>query len=118
MERLTKRKPNGKVVYAPLNAGECVDVVDLCNIWGDRLAAYEDIGLDPEEIKAALDDAAREFAEYDQIGPKGYLRELVQAEKDGRLVVPCKVGDTVHCLNRWCDGTKGDCSSATQAVWR
>lgn len=46
----------------------------------DRLAAIEDI----------LGD------EYDL----DHLRELVQAEKDGRLVVmPCKVGDTVYTLS-------------------
>ena len=34
--------------------------------------------------------------EYIKIGTTDHLRELAQAEKDGRLVVlPCKVGDTV-----------------------
>ncbi len=62
----------------------------------DRLAAYEDTGLEPEEIKIALDGATREFMAYDDLGPIDHLRELVQAEQDGRLVVlPCKVGDTV-----------------------
>lgn len=41
MERLTRRI-NGKVSYAPLRDGECVDIVDLCDVWGERLAAYED----------------------------------------------------------------------------
>lgn len=100
MKRLTKRKPNGKVAYALLNSGECVDVVDLCNIWGGRLAAYEDTGLEPEEIKELctddVADIAKIFRKMIESGEIDHLLELVQAEKDGRLVVlPCKVGDTV-----------------------
>lgn len=35
--------------------------------------------------------------EYQSVGSVEHFRELVQAEKDGRLVVlPCKVGDTVY----------------------
>ena len=69
----------------------------------DRLAAYEDTGLEPEEIKLLLDD----------------LDEYRKYEAEGRLVVlPCKVGDTVFyafenedvfCGNVYaistCDGT-------------
>lgn len=57
MERLTKRTSNGKVGYALLGPGECVDVIDLLHVWGDRLAAYEDTGLEPvegEEKRAIL----------------------------------------------------------------
>lgn len=53
----------------------------------DRLASYEDTGLEPEEIKAALERAQREFEEYDEMAPKGRLRELVQADREGRCVV-------------------------------
>lgn len=57
----------------------------------DRLAAYEDTGMEPEEIKAvskALDGI-----------PFGRFREIVEAERDGRLVVlPCKVGTPVYVL--------------------
>ena len=61
-----------------------------------RLAAYEDTGLEPEEIKEALEGARREFEEYDDMAPKGRLRELAQADREGRCVVlPCKKGDTV-----------------------
>lgn len=75
MERLTKRI-NGKAAFYECNStcGTCEGV--LCGsvfLMADRLAAYEDTGLDPERVA-----------------------ELAQAEKDGRLVVlPCKVGDTV-----------------------
>lgn len=53
-----------------------------------RLAAYEDIGLEPEEIDSKFIHSV--------IEENRCLNELAQAEKDGRLVVlPCKVGDTV-----------------------
>ena len=63
----------------------------------DRLAAYEETGLEPEQIRTVLDDAAREFAEYDAMAPKERLRELAQADREGRCVVlPCKVGDKLY----------------------
>ena len=48
----------------------------------DRLAAYEETGLEPEQIRTVLDDAAREFAEYDAMAPKERLRELAQADRE------------------------------------
>ena len=63
----------------------------------NRLAAYEDTGLEPEEIK--VHEAAKYNAGYyhgdedrcrwieKELGPIDHLRDLLQAEKDGRLVV-------------------------------
>lgn len=64
----------------------------------DRLAAYEDTGLTPEEITKAMDDCANTAAENQWVlGLLEELGELLQAKKDGRLVVlPCKFGDTVY----------------------
>lgn len=70
-----------------------------------RLAAYEDTGLEPEEVDRILDAYGRgmtlrtENTERLQ-AIKGIaverLREIAEAERGGRLVVPpCKVGDTV-----------------------
>ena len=40
------------------------------------------------------------------------LAAYEDAEEQGRLVMlPCKVGDTVYSLERFCDGSRGDCSS-------
>ena len=62
----------------------------------DRLAAYEETGLESEQIRTVLDDAAREFAEYDAMAPKDRLRELAQADREGRCVVmPCQPGDKI-----------------------
>ena len=64
-----------------------------------RLAAYEDSGCEPEEVlpKDKADEIAlklmriadlESFCSYDR------LRELAEADKDGRLVVlPCRKGD-------------------------
>ena len=61
----------------------------------NRLAEYEDIGLEPEKIvflKNVVDDAFSDKPEFTE-----HIRELLWAEKDGRLVVlPCKVGDTIY----------------------
>ena len=70
---------------------EYVPIIDALN----RLAEYEDIGLEPEKIvflKNVADDA---FS--DKPGFTEHIRELLRAEKDGRLVIlPCKVGDTIY----------------------
>ena len=71
----------------------------------NRLAAYEDTGLEPQDIISAVDMAKiacalHELNAYKDIGPIDHIRDLLQAEQDGRLVVlPCKVGDHV-----WADG--------------
>lgn len=63
-----------------------------------RLAAYEDTGLKPEDMKRAFnEDAVLKLAGQALGMSPDRLRELAYAEKDGRLVVlPCKVGDTVY----------------------
>ena len=70
----------------------------------DRLAAYEDTGLYPESVEALklsmMGKEISEITEFDGL-PIDRIRELAEADKDGRVVVlPCKVGDTV-----WIVGT-------------
>lgn len=56
--------------------------------WVDRLAAYEETGLDPEDMKKAFnEDATLKLAGQILGVTPGRLRELAQAEKEGRLVV-------------------------------
>ena len=57
-----------------------------------RLAAYEDTGLKPEDMKRAFnEDAVLKLAGQALGMSPDRLRELAYAEKDGRLVVlPCK----------------------------
>lgn len=55
-------------------------------------AAYEDTGLEPEQCENAK--AIIESAFSDDTSKAERIRELLKADKDGRLVVlPCKVGD-------------------------
>lgn len=63
----------------------------------DRLVAYEDTGLTPEEIKAPFTEDTMINLAAQALGVEpSRLRELAEADKDGRVVVlPCKVGDTV-----------------------
>lgn len=69
-----------------------------------RLAAYEDTELYPEEVlpKDKADDIALKLmrlADLESLCSYTRLRELAEADRDGRLVVlPCKVGDTVYRL--------------------
>ncbi len=70
-----------------------------------RLAAYEDTGLEPCDYSAighALEKADRAQSDLTEmirlVGGIGLdrLRELAQADREGRCVVlPCKKGDTV-----------------------
>ena len=68
----------------------------------DRLAAYEDSACAPEEVlpKDKADEIALKLmrlADLESLCNYTRLRELAEADKDGRLVVlPCKVGDTVY----------------------
>lgn len=83
----------------------------------DRLAAYEETGLEPEEIMEAVKlfsgtnvDVPKEIigwvkratwhckrlAELTRLVSFDRLRQLAEAEKEGRLVVlPCSIGDPV-----------------------
>ena len=70
----------------------------------DRLAAYEDTGLEPEAVETVkLALAAKHMVDLETLNntPISRLVELAEADKDGRCVVlPCKVGDTVWRIVR------------------
>lgn len=104
MDRLTKRQAFtvGGVIYAkcehcqdkrPECFGEQCPVPDEALI---SLAAYEDTGLEPEEIKQMCALARLNSNIFDNdFG--NHIAELIVAEQDGRLLVlPCKVGGTVY----------------------
>lgn len=68
--------------------------------WVERLAAYEETGLEPEAVEhlklASMGKAIAEIKEFEGV-PIDRLRELAQAKKKGRLVVlPCDVGDKLY----------------------
>lgn len=105
MERLTKRIEGGQAVFHECHGtcGTCDGANCYCiGPMVDRLAAYEDTGLEPQDIISAVDMAKiacalHELNAYKDIGPIDHIRDLLQAEHDGRLVVlPCKVGDSIY----------------------
>ena len=70
---------------------DCLFETAVC----DRLAAYEDTGLTPEEIKAPFTEDAMINLAAQALGVEpSRIRELAEADKDGRVVVlPCRQGD-------------------------
>lgn len=66
----------------------------------ERLAAYEDTGLEPEAVETVkLALAAKHMVDLETLNntPISRLVELSEADKDGRVIVqPCKVGDILY----------------------
>lgn len=86
MERLTEYEVVGGHVHA-VPTGD----VDQAMM---RLAAYEDSGFTPAEIKSLYAEWDVMMSVLNSIGGYDRLRELAEADNGGRLVVlPCKVGD-------------------------
>ena len=106
MERLTRRSDTGHAYYPrcfedPCNGNgckfkDCLFDERTC----ERLAAYEDTGLTPERCaEFARADAEGRYIVMRDAEQEGVarLRELAEADKDGRVVVPpCKVGDRLY----------------------
>ena len=106
MERLTEKHYLAEDHYMKCSEDcnvdmDCVDCPAFDKLI-ERLAAYEDIGLTPEEIKAPFTEDAMINLAAQALGVEpSSLRELAEADKDGRVVVlPCKVGDTVWRIIR------------------
>lgn len=110
MERLTKwnGSSNQHAYYPrcfeePCNGGGCkIKDCPFETAVCERLAAYEDTGLTPKEIKATLTEPLFLRVAAKALGVEAdRLRELAEADKAGRCVVlPCKVGDTVYTIER------------------
>ena len=95
MERLTAR--DGEFVKWK---GRPLDMMGAADIYtmAERLAAYEDTGLTPEEIKAPFTEDTMINLAAQALGVEpSRIRELAEADKAGRCVVlPCKVGDKLY----------------------
>ena len=110
MERLTRRI-NGVVVYVgaknPYSTGQIPCEVEPAGVreMMARLAAYEDTRLEPEEVlpKDKADEIALKLmrlADLESTCSYARLRELAEADKDGRLVVlPCEVGTATYYIH-------------------
>lgn len=115
MERLTKYLASGAADYnypaGCYSGNDCNDRVAKSayrQTCVERLAAYEETGLTPEESKrmsnilmdVGIDyNCSWEYVKNWLLDDR--LRELAEADKDGRLVVlPCKVGDTIYHISK------------------
>lgn len=107
MERLTKRRIDDGEAYlacVELRKDECDGQCTICWRAGDavdRLAAYEDTGFSPEEIKSTFtQDALIKLAAQALETTPERLRELAAADNERRVVVmPCKVGKKIYYIN-------------------
>ncbi len=101
MERLTSREPRISgmpgVCCTHFEGGDCQAIQGHCAdgcAWEEaaweRLVAYEDTGLEPEDVTqiklAIMGKSLAEIKEFEGVSIDRMI-ELTQAEKDGRLVV-------------------------------
>ena len=106
MERLTIRNSDGTVSQP---TGTTVEEVFY------RLAAYEDTGVEPNEVEDYKNNhiaymaregmfiARSDLERWIKMG-KDRMNEVCKAEEEGRLVVlPCKVGQTVYKISHYHD---------------
>ena len=101
MERLTEKHYLGTDHY--MKCSENCDVDMNCidcpafDALVERLAAYEDTGLMPEEVAALQKDWSSLCTVIGECGGIARVEELAEADKDGRVVVlPCKAGDMLY----------------------
>ena len=110
MERLTKRSPdttkeNG-VCCTHFHSPECFMVEGNCSAgckWEEaaweRLADYEDTHMMPSDVTSMRMDMAIIAALFNGVDVDR-MKELAEADKDGRLVVlPCKVGTATYYIH-------------------
>lgn len=103
MERLTEKHYLGTDHYMKCSGNcnvdmDCIDCPSFDRLV-ERLAAYEDTGLTPEQCKNAK--AIIESAFSDDTSKEERIRELLKADMAGRLVVlPCKTGEKLWVIGR------------------
>lgn len=88
MERLTEKHYLGTDHYMTCSGNcnvdmDCIDCPSFDRLV-ERLAAYEDTGLTPEDCARAteIDDIL-----LDEYYPIGRMRDLIKADKEGRVIV-------------------------------
>lgn len=83
MERLTYRDKDGMAMMKERGGWKSGGI--------ERLAAYEDTGLEPEDLKKAFNETAiLKLAAQVLSTTPDHLRDILQAEQDGLLVMlPC-----------------------------
>lgn len=94
MERLTQRIKTGEVLMAS-EYEEKYTIEEWICVLQDRLAAYEDTGLTPDQVVNAKTIIESAFA--DDTSKAERIRKLVAADDEGRVVIlPCKRGGKIY----------------------
>lgn len=111
MERLTKRLEDGQAImdcarcredWTKSHSGK--DMLNCTALYcrnrlKDRLAAYDDTGLTPEEVSTLVKDWTDLCTIVGECGGISRVRALYEADKEGRLVeLPCQSGEHVFAL--------------------
>lgn len=102
MERLTEKHYLGTDHYVTCSGNcnvdmDCIECPSFDSLV-ERLAAYEDTGLTPAEVSALVKDWSDRCTIVGECGGIDRMRELAEADKDGRLVVlPFTSGRTLLC---------------------
>ena len=108
MKRFTYKDASGNWVVACNRFWNYLKLKSPAHVKGeavDRLAAYEETGLEPEDILSATDMAKvacalHELNQYKELGDLDRMRELCEAERDGRCyIATVKIGEQVFLPN-------------------
>lgn len=86
MERLTYRLKTGEVLMATEYEEKYTKDEWIVRLQC-RLAAYEDTGLTPAEVHSMSGEWCAMMSVLNSIGSYDRLRELAEADRDGRVVV-------------------------------
>ena len=108
MERLTEWR------------GEHAAIANHRENYIDRLAAYEDTGLEPEEAEACkvalMGKTLTEIKEIEGLSIER-MKELAKAESEGRLLIlPCKLGGIVYIIKEDYFNCE-ECTYKNEAHW-
>ena len=116
MERLTTKRRDGRWALRNDDGATPKEQINKIPRAIDRLATYEDTGLEPETVSDLLERFIffyRMVEGLDLIDPVHFgafvdrVKRWQRAEKDGRLVVlPCKLTDTVYVVETVMKGKK------------
>ena len=116
MERMTERSESGHAYYPQCFKEPCDGVgceIEQCKFSEeacDRLAAYEDTGIEPEAVETVkLALCAKHMVDLETLNntPISRLVEIAEADKEGRVIVlPCEVGHAAYWVH---NGIITDC---------
>lgn len=104
MERLTSRHENGRAIFAGNDTpvGNALRIGEIL----ERLAEYEETGLEPEQVKEFIGRVGEIVKTYEKLDVEKF-KEILRASEENRLFISLvKVGDMLWPIC-W-DGVTGE----------